>query len=240
MQQAVRLYSADSPSEVNDCTIPREIHSCCPSALGLDSSLTVPSPMLSPCAYGPATAPSVLFSCNTSDVNLNYPPPATNLIESNNSIVCQQQDELRRALTIAGGTDATPPTTKDMDDLFTLLSSQSSGGVRGGRVDAATILCAIRGKLSPFREKVVRNVFHEIFGPSGNKNSGTRTGTGRISGDNAGLGECCSSIGLGPGGEGGRNSSRAGDGNKLDTAGGRAPPQGVSIEQFLEYYRWVR
>lgn len=69
------------------------------------------------------------------------------------------KDQLRRALTLAGGPGSTPPTTKDVDDLFTLFSSRTSGGVGGGRVDTATVLRGLRGELSPFREKIIRDIF---------------------------------------------------------------------------------
>lgn len=105
-------------------------------------------------------------------------------------------------------------------------------------MDAATVLRELRGELSPFRERIVRKVFHEIFGLSGNK-----TNDGSMGGDGAGRGGWCSSVGLGPGGgEGRRNPSTAcldAEVHKSAAAGRRIPSQGVSIEQCLEYYKWV-
>lgn len=55
---------------------------------------------------------------------------------------------------------SSPPSTKDVDDLFTMFSDRTpSGGVGGVRVDAVTVFRGLRGELSPFREKVVRDVF---------------------------------------------------------------------------------
>ena len=74
----------------------------------------------------------------------------------------QSKEELRRALTTAGGPGRPPPTAKDIDDLFTLFSCQTSAGVNGGRVDATTFLQSLRGDLSPARESVVRDVFRSL------------------------------------------------------------------------------
>ncbi|CAM9929331.1 unnamed protein product [Scytosiphon promiscuus] len=157
------------------------------------------------------------------------------------------KDELRRALTIACGTGSTPPTAKDVDDLFTLCSDQFSAGERGGKVKAETVFRELRGELSPFREKVVRQFFREIFGSGENNNSGSdnnrmdRSSDG-MRGDTAGLGGWCSFVGPGSGNVGKHAPSAAcpdGGVHESDAEGGRTPGQGISIDQFLEYYRGV-
>ena len=75
----------------------------------------------------------------------------------------QTKEELRRALITAGGPGCPPPTAKDIDDLFTLFSCQTSAGVNGGRVEATTVLRSLRGDLSPARESVVRDVFRSLL-----------------------------------------------------------------------------
>lgn len=74
----------------------------------------------------------------------------------------QSKEELKRALTTAGGPGCPPPTAKDIDDLFALFSCRTSAGVNGGRVEATTVLRSLRGDLSPAREIVVRDVFRSL------------------------------------------------------------------------------
>lgn len=64
---------------------------------------------------------------------------------------------------MAGGPGSLPPTAKDVEDLFTLFASQTSAGVGGGRVDAATVLRGLRGELNQSRERVVRDIFRGIL-----------------------------------------------------------------------------
>ncbi|CAM9644455.1 unnamed protein product [Ectocarpus fasciculatus] len=89
------------------------------------------------------------------------------------------KDELRRALTMTRSAGSSPPSTKDVDDLFTMFSGRTpSGGVGGARVDAVTVFRGLRGELSPFRERVVRDVFSgllRISSESPNKNSSDRS-----------------------------------------------------------------
>lgn len=76
------------------------------------------------------------------------------------------QDELKRALISAGGWESLPPTAKDVDDTFTLFSSQTSAGVGGGKVEVATVLRGLRGLRghpTPCRAKVVRDVFRRVL-----------------------------------------------------------------------------
>lgn len=181
------------------------------------------------------------------------------------------------------GAGSSPPSTKDVDDLFTMFSGRTpSGGVDGARVDAVTVFRGLRGELSPFREKVVRDVFSSLLrisSASPNKNSsdrsrslvgveelrkahrsgsgGTDGGDGRgcflqkeISGSiskpgggsKSGLGEWCSSLedGAGPGCTEGAPPQAAALSDAVenrDTARGWRTVKGVSLEQFLEYYR---
>ncbi|CAM9677264.1 unnamed protein product, partial [Hapterophycus canaliculatus] len=247
-----RTLVHNNASSRDDCTIVRASSSM-PATGATDSTVALPASLSSSCAAVGRVRRKLLIS----DHGLR------GLRTALCSVGCRRnrgggddsrgdeqgslnKDELRRALTIAVGTVSTPPTTKDVDDLFTLFSSQSSGGVRGGRVDARTVLRELRGELSPFRERIVRNVFHEIFA-FGNNNMVTGTGitsSGRegTQNDRAGLGGWCSFVGRGPGGEGARSPSAAclaGYLHKSDAAGGEIPAQGVSVEQFLEYYRDV-
>ncbi|CAM9876409.1 unnamed protein product [Ectocarpus sp. 4 AP-2014] len=89
------------------------------------------------------------------------------------------KDELRRVLTMTRSAGSSPPSTKDVDDLFTMFSGRTpSGGVGGARVDAVTVFRGLRGELSPFREKVVRRVFSSLLRSSStspNKNTSDRS-----------------------------------------------------------------
>lgn len=90
----------------------------------------------------------------------SHPTPLITL----NVVFQRTKDELRRALTMAGGHGSHPPTTKDVDDLFTLFSCRTKAGVvGGGRVEAATVLRGLRGELGPRREAVVREVFSSLL-----------------------------------------------------------------------------
>lgn len=73
--------------------------------------------------------------------------------------------ELRRALIMAGD-GSFPPTIKDVEDLATLLASQSPSFLRGVvgavgccGVDASMLLRALRGDSNPRREQLARDIY---------------------------------------------------------------------------------
>jgi len=173
-------------------------------------------------------------------------PPSSNLT--------RWKDELRRALTIAGGPDSVPPTTKDVDDLFTLFPSRgASVGVGAGRVDAETVLRGLRGEMSPHRERVVRDAFHGLLGRrASTSNNGERERD--VAGDGAGMGgddprgidgngghgKWCSSVKLRLDGDDEIMQAllAGGDGSQRDAPGTGAQATRATFEQFLDYYRW--